>query len=189
MSVTKTTTIDKNDITKQNIKKETPKYERKGNLVVIKLTPKNIGKSLESPESKEKNAISNSGQVHESKKQFKCGICNANFTQKPSLNQHIKNFHQNLKLGLEGKMLIKCKECDLSFDSNFRLNRHFRSVHVVNKLSVDTGNTLWAFKCNKCELGFKSKWNLNGHIQLVHEGKKPNVNKNHALSKGQLISR
>ena len=150
----------------QNIEKESPKYERKGNLVVIKLTPKNSGKSFESPENKDPKSLPNSGKVHEVKKQFKCDICNANFTQEPSLNQHIANFHRYDLIRKD----MNCKECDLTFNTNFHLNRHFASVHQGNKLQL--------FKCNKCEVGFKSKQILDGHFQLVHEGKKPYINKN-----------
>ena len=152
----------------QNVEKESPKYERKGNLVVIKLTPKNSGKSYESPENKDPK--SNSGKVHEAtKKQFKCDICNANFTQKPSLDRHIANFHRYELI----KKHMKCKECDLSFNSNFHLNRHFASVHQ--------GNMSWKFKCSKCTVGFKSHQSLNIHVQLVHEGKKPHANISNAI--------
>ena len=133
----------------QNVVKESPKYERKGNLVVIKLTPKNSGKLFESPENKDPKPPRNSGEVQEVKKQFKCDICNANFTQKPSLSQHIANFHRYELI----KKNMKCKECDLIFHSNFHLNRHFASVHQGNM--------------------FKSEQSMNGDVQLVHEGKKP----------------
>ena len=161
-SVIESPTINaKIEFVNQNVEKESPKYERKGNLVVIKLTPKNNrGKSFESPENKDKKSPPNSGEVHEaSKKQFKCDICNANFTQKPSLSQHIANFHRYELI----KKHMKCKECDLTFNTNFHLNRHFAYVHQGRKV------------------GFKSKQSMNKHVQLVHEGKKPHANISNAL--------
>ena len=186
-SVIESPTINaKTDCVNQNVEKESPKYERKGNLVVIKLTPKNSGKSFESPENKDPKSPPNSGEVHEAtKKQFKCDICNANFSQKPSLSRHIANFHRYELI----KKHMKCKECDLSFNTNFHLNKHFASVHQGNISNAlpnfkevhesrmqfkcgPQGNKWWGFKCSDCTAAFKSKQNLNAHIQSVHEGKK-----------------
>ena len=35
--------------------------------------------------------------VHEGKKPFKCDICDANFTQKPNLKQHIESDNEGNK--------------------------------------------------------------------------------------------
>ncbi len=38
--------------------------------------------------------------VHEEKKEFKCDICDASFTQKRNLNVHIASVHEGKKLVL-----------------------------------------------------------------------------------------
>ena len=64
--------------------------------------------------------------VHEGKKPFKCDICDANFTQKPNLKQHIESDN-------EGKKPFKCDMCDTSFVFKHYLQGHIASIHENRK--------------------------------------------------------
>ena len=46
--------------------------------------------------------------VHEEKKEFKCAICNAEFTSKHMMNSHITTIH-------EGKKQFQCDICNMNF--------------------------------------------------------------------------
>ena len=59
--------------------------------------------------------------VHEGRK-LKCNLCDHSFTEKGSLNRHIKASHEGMKP-------FKCNICDTSFAQKGNLNNHFLSVH------------------------------------------------------------
>ena len=81
----------------------------------------------------------------------KCDICEKSFTQKASLNRHIKSVHENSKPH-------KCDICELSFSEKGTLKRHIQSVHLNSK----------PHKCDICEQSFTQKGHLKKHIQSVH---------------------
>ena len=70
----------------------------------------------------------------------KCNICDANFSQKGSLNKHIESVH-------EGKKPYKYTVCDSNFSTKQNLNRHNKSVHKGKE----------PFKCLWCNIFWKKR--------------------------------
>ena len=60
--------------------------------------------------------------VHERKKQFKCGICDASFGLKSSLNRHVATVHEERKM-------FKCDICNATFGQKGHMNLHIAKVH------------------------------------------------------------
>ena len=87
-----------------------------------------------------------------------CQVCDKLFTQKSSLNHHIKSVHQG-----EKPCPCPCAECGKYFSTRRILNRHIKSVHQGEKPHV----------CPVCEKGFSQTGTLHGHIRAVHRGEKP----------------
>ena len=90
-----------------------------------------------------------------SMEQFKCLICDFNFTPKDNLNEHVSTVH-------EGKKPFKFSNCDACFTRENHLQKHISAVHEKMK----------PFKCSKCESSFSLKGDMNRHNTSVHEGKK-----------------
>ena len=55
-------------------------------------------------------------------KLFQCNLCDASFTRKASLKDHITAIH-------EGQKPFQCNKCGVSFAQTSTLNRHVASVH------------------------------------------------------------
>ena len=68
----------------------------------------------------------NTESVHETKKIFKCLICDNTFTQSGSLNRHIKTVHV-------GKKQFACEKCDSEFIRKHDLKLHTDTVHEEKK--------------------------------------------------------
>ena len=68
----------------------------------------------------------NTESVHETKKIFKCLICDNTFTQSGSLNRHIKTVHV-------GKKQFSCEKCDSEFIRKHDLKLHTKTVHEEKK--------------------------------------------------------
>jgi len=72
---------------------------------------------------------------------FKCSLCERNFTRNSSLRRHIRGFHSgegtqlpSLKRGRmttahRQTIAFKCSTCDGSFSHRQSLSRHMRTVH------------------------------------------------------------
>ena len=88
-------------------------------------------------------------------KKYKCSNCDASFTRRSNLNNHVKVIH-------EGKKVSKCFICDSSFIQSADLKRHIATVHEGQK----------PFKCSICDSSFTQVGNLNTHINSVHKGQK-----------------
>ena len=88
--------------------------------------------------------------VHDSKKQFSCGKCSYQSSQKICLIRHIDALHNKTKL--------KCKICLKSYKWDADLRRHIESNHFKNS------------QANVCVCGkiFKTRRNLNLHKKTSH---------------------
>ena len=104
--------------------------------------------------------------VHEGKKPFSCNICNATFTVKKSMKNHISIYHY----------------CDLCFIEVVNKKEHFKSVHEVIKV----------YNCDICQLTFAEKKLKENHTSKVHkcdicsmevENKKKHIKSVHKKSK------
>ena len=86
-------------------------------------------------------------------KKFQCPQCISSFTQKGSLQKHIKSIH-------EGRT-FDCLHCDHKATRKDNLQDHIKSIHEGQK-----------FPCPHCE--YKAAWNsdLKKHIKSIHEGQK-----------------
>ena len=124
-------------------------------------------------------------------------ICNANFDDNNSKNQHISKVHDRIKeskypdlkhspnakflqasllkipLDYEGKKSFKCKFCPAYFTQKASLTKHIKSEHVrKNEL-------LFCNTCNKrlmqneqkhiCDSNFAENYSKNLHISKVHD--------------------
>ena len=89
--------------------------------------------------------------VHGSKKQFICGKCSYQTSQKICLTRHIDALHNKTKLN--------CKICMKSYKWDADLRRHMESNHFKNS------------QANVCVCGkiFKTRRNLNLHKKTSHE--------------------
>ena len=85
-----------------------------------------------------------------------CQVCDKLFTQKSSLNHHIKSVHQ-------GGARYPCQVCDRVFNQKGNLNQHIKSVHQGEK----------PYHCADCGKNFSQKADLFLHIRAVHNGEKP----------------
>ena len=79
-----------------------------------------------------------------------CQECCKIFTQKSSLNVHIKAIHQGIKHA--------CHKCNKKFTQNGHLTQHLKAVHKKVK----------DFSCNLCNRKFALKQQLNLHSRIIH---------------------
>ena len=103
-------------------------------------------------------------------KQFKCSLCDAEYTLKGNLKKHIKLIHDGER--------FECTICEnVSFTQKHTLTKHVESVHErklpfqeENKIPVHEGKKL--FSCTVCNFGFQKQSALIRHVEAVHEKKK-----------------
>ena len=93
--------------------------------------------------------------VKNGKKKYKCSKCDASFTRRPNLKNHVEVIH-------EGKNVNQCSICDASFWNSVTLKRHIATVHEGRK----------PLKCMICDASFARSESLKTHISTVHEGQK-----------------
>ena len=115
-------------------------------------------------------------------KQFNCQVCHRSYSNKKSLNQHMK-IHDNSKG-------FKCDVCLKMFQSKSHLKRHYTThtgekpftcqicdrkfVQKVQLLNHQTThNEIKTFKCSICPEGrcFKTKSQLSHHMVYHYEPK------------------
>jgi uncharacterized C2H2 Zn-finger protein len=93
--------------------------------------------------------------VKNGKKKYKCSKCDASFTRRSNLKNHVEVHH-------EGKNINQCFICDTSFSDSGSLKRHIATVHEGQK----------PFKCSICDARFTLSGSMNRHIATIHEGQK-----------------
>ena len=86
------------------------------------------------------------------KKSFKCDLCSKEYSDKSTLNRHIKVVHKQLKP-------IQCKQCNFRCHQNYILDKHVDLVHKKLK----------PFKCSFCNHETGLKENMLAHINYVHK--------------------
>ena len=102
-----------------------------------------------------RNLKSHISSIHESI-EFYCPLCKEEFTQKYSLDHHVRRFHHEVKP-------FSCKICDKSFSEQYSIKRHIAAVHEGKK----------PYQCSICNTKFTENGSLKRHISVVHERKKP----------------
>ena len=91
-------------------------------------------------------------------KNFKCEICEKDFSRKGYLNKHKTRVHT------EDKQFI-CNVCCSSFTLQHKLNSHISNYHQKGQRK---------FKCDSCGKSLTSSHNLKNHIKNIHEGQRNN---------------
>ena len=91
-------------------------------------------------------------------KKHKCDVCEAAFTCKRSLEEHL-NWHKGIKN-------LKCDQCDWSSSYRSSLSEHIKTAHQGIKREKK-------YQCPHCRVMTHSKVNLESHINGVHNGIKP----------------
>ena len=97
------------------------------------------------PFTSKKRLIMHLAIVHEGKKPVKCKICNSQFADKATLDQHIDVIHKE-KLFAENKF------------------EDYLESGTIRNLSKNDGN----FSCSDCSATFIDKDYLEKHIESVH---------------------
>ena len=82
---------------------------------------------------------------------FTCETCQKSFSQKCSLNRHIKTVHDKIKD-------FECQICIKRFSTKTDLTRHIKTVH----------DKVRDFECHICNKTYSQKYNLENHIKIVH---------------------
>ena len=95
--------------------------------------------------------------VHEKRRDFKCEMCKKDYTQKSTLNLHMKKEHLN---NFEG---IPCSQCDKQFNTACDFEIHKNSVHDKSR----------DFKCHLCTKAYPRKSSLNSHLKIKHSSSTP----------------
>ena len=97
-----------------------------------------------------KNRLTQHMEEHVMANEFLCDLCGSTFTQKGSLNRHMKILHSNYKSHV-------CNVCNVEFINKYMLTQHMEE-HVIDH----------EFLCNVCGNTFTQKGSLNRHMKSVH---------------------
>ena len=81
--------------------------------------------------------------VHDKIKQFKCHLCQHEFSRKYSLRNHILAVHEKVKIH-------KCDGCDFEASSRNTIKRHQKEVH---QMSTDIDNEVLTLKTEPMDSG------------------------------------
>ena len=112
---------------------------------------------------KKENLVQHVRSQHEKVKEI-CETCGKNFTDKPTLNAHIKKFHSETVQKVETKTKasdFKCTICDSQFQKLYNLNKHIKNVHEEKTL-----------KCNNCSYTSNDLFNMERHSESCKKRKR-----------------
>ena len=84
-----------------------------------------------------------------------CEVCGRKFTEKRSLNLHLKTIH-----GVGDVKTFQCDVCSQVFKEKGNLKKHLAVVHGFGDVKT--------FQCELCSKVFNRKGNLNVHVRNVH---------------------
>ena len=90
--------------------------------------------------------------IHEGKKQYKCYICNNEFTSKHAMNITLKSFMKERDNSNAIYVMLTLEK------NKYSLNIHIATVHEGKE----------QFKCRFCNHEFKSKSSMKCHIEKNH---------------------
>ena len=90
-----------------------------------------------------------------------CLECELDYSDKKSLDRHIKNTHNNEKIH-------KCNKCDKLFYQNNILMKHMKNKHIIKSINIENKQGKIVYNCMECEYIFSSKQMLNNHINNIH---------------------
>ena len=102
-------------------------------------------RETESDPNVDNKQIDKSKDSTDKKDVINCRECEGIFSDKRSLNIHIKEQHPKR---------FKCTNCDKIFDSRWRLENHMQEHE-----------TRMEFKCDQCNKEFYLKWRLDKHVR------------------------
>ena len=118
--------------------------------------------------------------VHKGLKEFKCELCNKDFTRSQNLHTHIKNVHkggENKENFDQSQNNLKRKKIG---DNQSHNNESEKNAENPKKnLPVDLNNTektsaevygKETFSCNSCDKNYKHSESLQRHTNVVHKG-------------------
>ena len=91
---------------------------------------------------------------------YKCHICNRNYTSNGSLNRHINAKHKDRNTIKPNYSCIICDSCYTTLSS---LNRHLNDKH--KNRHIDKSN----YKCSICNNNYVSPRGLNRHMNIKHK--------------------
>jgi len=83
--------------------------------------------------------------------EFKCHLCDRNFTQKGNLQTHINGVHLKVK--------FNCEFCDSQSTTKDHLKTHINTVHLKLK----------PFQCDECDQSFGERGSLKIHVDSIHK--------------------
>jgi len=95
--------------------------------------------------------ITMSSNQSSSTSEFKCHLCDRNFTQKGNLQTHINSVHLKVK--------FNCEFCDYESTQKGNLERHIHAVHLKLK----------PFQCDECDYSCGQSSDLKKHVDSVHK--------------------
>jgi len=90
------------------------------------------------------------------KRPFPCHKCPARFTQKSTLNRHVRHVHDGIKAH-------RCTHCDAVFSQRSSMEKHVKVIHERVK----------EFCCPYCNSLFGQSGDLNIHVRTVHLKERP----------------
>jgi uncharacterized protein YlaI len=103
------------------------------------------------------------------KKQHCCTICDASYSQKAGLHNHMQKKH-NVKSRYQGKSRYPCNQCKKTFTTENRRKIHERDIHALGRQPASNYRKLAVkqVKCAYCDELFKYWSEHKKHIMVHH---------------------